>query len=302
MIRPAEPVERKRSKLQAVGEDPAEGLALAFADMLSYAREQQETRDLTVAVHTFRKSVRRARSLVKLVRPSIPKAAYRELNDGLRRAVQATSDLRDGDVTEALLTDYEGPPGTAGTLAVWRGRLHAGERPAPEHVLDTLRACAEALGPIPARFAAVVANLTPAAFSAGFAESYRRARVARRDAIHHALQSEAVHTWRKRVKEVRYQLELLTSPAATQLNQAFGDLAQDLGRVTDWTVLGASVEQTEGLDAEARALLKDDFSARHHADARAVAGASAWLFGLKPASYLEVLCVGLDYRSPFAAS
>ena len=291
---------RKRSKLQPVGTDPAEGLALAFADMIAFAREQCETADLTLAVHTYRKSVRRARSLVKLVRPTVPKRTYRALNAGLRDAVRATSELRDGDVTAALLEDYEGPAGSAGTLAVWQGRLQNVQLPSPERVQSTLRACAEALGPIPAQFAAAVADLKPKGFSAGLQASYTRARKARRAAIKANLTDESVHTWRKRTKEVRYQLELLASPAAVQLNTAFGELAQDLGRVTDWTVLEASLAQTEGLDPEAHALLRADFAARHAADARAVAAASAWLFGLEPASYLEVLCVGLSYTSPFA--
>jgi len=291
---------RKRSKLQPVGPNPAEGLALAFADMIAFAREQCESSDLTVAVHTYRKSVRRARSLVKLVRPTISKRTYRALNAGLRDAVRATSELRDGDVTAALLVDYAGPPGCAGTLAVWQAQLQNVQRPSPEHVQSTLRACADALGPIPAQFAAAVADLQPQGFCAGLQASYARARKARRAAIKADLPDEAVHTWRKRTKEVRYQLELLASPAAGQLNAAFGQLAQDLGRVTDWTVLESSLAQTEGLDPEAHALLRADFAARHTADARAVAAASAWLFGLEPATYLEVLCLGLSYASPFA--
>src|SRR5262249_40617603 len=55
-----------------------------------------------------------------------------------------------------------------------------------------------------------------------------------------------VHEWRKRVKELRYELELLSSTGSRELKKrekALGELAKDLGEVTDLWVLAREIER-----------------------------------------------------------
>ena len=57
-------------------------------------------------------------------------------------------------------------------------------------------------------------------------------------------EDDAIHRARKRVKEVRYQLEWLvpiSAPRIRKRQERFARLAQDLGEVTDGIVLEAAV-------------------------------------------------------------
>jgi CHAD domain-containing protein len=56
------------------------------------------------------------------------------------------------------------------------------------------------------------------------------------------------HEWRKRVKELRYQVELLAAGASVELKtreKALGKLAEELGKVTDALVLLRELERLE---------------------------------------------------------
>ncbi len=70
-----------------------------------------------------------------------------------------------------------------------------------------------------------------------------------------------LHDWRKRVKELRYQLELFASTGSRELKKrekALGQLAQDLGNVTDLIVLRSEIgrRQQEGTVPPAPALIE----------------------------------------------
>jgi CHAD domain-containing protein len=67
------------------------------------------------------------------------------------------------------------------------------------------------------------------------------------------------HEWRKRVKELRYQIELLASSGSAELKRrekALATLAEQLGKVTDLIVLQAALTEREksGAVSEAPAL------------------------------------------------
>jgi len=59
---------------------------------------------------------------------------------------------------------------------------------------------------------------------------------------------EDLHEWRKRVKELRYQVELLASKGGGEIKRrekSLGRLAQDLGAVTDLIVLAREIGERE---------------------------------------------------------
>jgi CHAD domain-containing protein len=244
------------------------------------------------AVHEYRKSVRRARSVVALLRPSLGRVASRGLVEHLGSAFRETSVLRDNDVLFATLNGLAGDDATlfveAAEFAARAGE--ANERPNPVKVL---RRAALNLKPLPA----AMEVLLPAGFSTpdleeGLSRSYRRTR----QALDLAIQTRSdadFHEWRKREKELRYQLELLASGGSKPLKRrekALGELAQALGAVTDLFVLCREIEASGPSDpgrADAL-LLRARALARQRADELLARGAE--LFRDAPRDFaLQVL-------------
>jgi len=165
------------------------------------------------AIHTARKAIKRERSLVRLIRGAIPAEERRHENAALRDAAQLLSGARDADVMVA----------TVDALSErFAGQL-------PERTFTEIGAALKAEDDgdadrdLATRAAAVAAELdavrerTPdwglvagewRALDAGLVRSYERglkgfARARR------GRSPEALHDWRKRVKDLWYQSRLL---------------------------------------------------------------------------------------------
>jgi CHAD domain-containing protein len=105
----------------------------------------------------------------------------------------------------------------------------------------------------------------PSDFSAkdlerGLARSRRRERRALEQARETG-SDEDLHEWRKRIKELRYQVELFASTGSRELKKrekALGELAQRLGDVTDAIVLAREIlrREKDGSVPPAHALLE----------------------------------------------
>jgi CHAD domain-containing protein len=200
------------------------------------------------AVHEYRKSVRRARAIVALLRPALGRAAARGMVEHLRSAFRETSVLRDNDVLFSTMNGLAGDdPVLFVEAAEFAARLGEGkEKPNPAKVL---RRAALHLKPLPA---ALEVTLPPEYstpdLEEGLARSYRRTR----EALDRAIQTREdadFHDWRKREKELRYQLELLTfggSRALKRREKVLGELARELGEVTDLAVLRRELEEHAG--------------------------------------------------------
>lgn len=228
-----------------------QGLIEAFTRVIGHALHQRERapRDPEKAVHEYRKSIRRARAVVKLAREALGERAFLPFNHTLRQAVLATSGLRDTDVLRHLAQVLAaGSPNMEEREVLLRLDQVLAARQSSHRegsVVEVLEQGAELLAPLPARFARDLPALTRAALREGFADSYRRARRARREAD--ALGSEeSIHAWRKRVKELRYQLELdpLSDEAPERL--VWAQLAESLGEITDRHVLRHTVLELRG--------------------------------------------------------
>ncbi len=177
--------------------------------------ELVETPDLHEAVHLFRKRCKRMRAMLRLVRPVLGKTFAYE-NAWYREAARGFAACRDA---EALLE----------TLKKFEAR-EAGLSTNPEfqrirHILEGQRdqALQQEDIDLPARLAKQVEDLKHAQariadwqlassreadLRAGFVESYRRGKAAFRVAKRERC-NEAYHEWRKRVKDLGYQLHLL---------------------------------------------------------------------------------------------
>lgn len=218
--------------------DLREGVVEAFSRVVTHAIEmaRRVEDDPVTAVHEWRRALRRARALVRLVQPVSEAGPWRALAKDLRRAHRAASGFRDIDVAR-----------TAGMRLTGDAARQA-----------VLQKEARRLAALPRRFERALGEPDVEALGEGLEKSYRRMRRAEREARRTGA-PEDVHEWRKRAKEVAYQLELLaTRPEchAGRLRKEYGRLATELGLVTDAeTMRRLVVERRGGLDTAKRRAL-----------------------------------------------
>lgn len=206
-----------------------------------------------VSVHDFRKSIRRCRAVLRLLRRIISDDIYQSLRVTLREVHRATSSLRDRDVVLDTLHRLPLSP-------EWIERASARiDSAAP---VSTDRA-AIVLNEMTSRFEAIERDMSIALeqnirrrqLREGVRSLYRRARRDMRDTQkNHG--DESLHDWRKRTKELKYVVELLTDGGyegeGREMRAQFGQLNRELGKIVDLLVLKDYV----------RAHLMADFGAR----------------------------------------
>jgi CHAD domain-containing protein len=234
--------------LRRIAREEAEG-ALA---------EVRATGDLAPRVHAMRKTVKKLRGLLRLVRPVFPEAGAE--NAVLRDAGRGLSSLRDAAVQLATVERL-----TEGMPEDRRGRLLVPFREAAEHH-DT-----QAAPHLLPAFAGAMASLRDRSqgwtldqddwdalepgLSATWAGARKAMKAARRDPS-----PDALHEWRKRVKDHWYQARLLRPlwPRLMDPHIAAADeLGEVLGQVNDLAVLRDRLDAApieEGLRSEARDL------------------------------------------------
>lgn len=226
-------------------------MAQAFEEELALATAQAElAADRPVeAVHAFRKSLRRARAMVRLVRGALPKATYATLARHLGEVSRSTSALRDAEVLPDALRSLEAVAGKKAWREIER-ELDAmrGQVKLSGQAEMLLRDGAEHLAILPAVLAAGLRpDLEWQDLGDGLRETYRRARKAKKAASKHP-NFVLIHDWRKRSKDLRHQLELLAPEDDYAAARPYKHLAQALGHVTDLIALRQWVRRTAALD------------------------------------------------------
>jgi len=221
-------------------------------------------------VHEARKHLKKARALLRLMRPALGKRAYRRENDALRVAGLALSGTRDADVrvqTAVKLAEHAAGRLPADVFDQLRDALAAeaeGARaaaagapvPALADVIETLRAAELRVEAWPldgADWETVLAGVG-------------RAYASGHDAFAVALatpEPELMHGWRKRAKDLWYHQRLL-APAWPRLLGAQAEeahaLTELLGDDHDLAVLAARLSDERAplppaVDADRAALL-----------------------------------------------
>ena len=183
-------------------------------------------RDPAAAVHEYRKALRRARAVLALVAGALPRGERKALSRALGEARRALSAARDQAVApdavrSASLGDGERETAQAVLAAVGEAA------PATSEIEQLLaEGAARAAAQVEALEAALPPAITWDVVAAGVRDVYGRARDARKQAKR---SRRAFHTWRRRSKELTYQLELLAGYAGERVTE----LARDLDRVTD---------------------------------------------------------------------
>jgi CHAD domain-containing protein len=197
--------------------------------MLAELRAGPGRRD---AVHEARKSSKKLRALVRLVRDEIGEKTYRLENATFRDAVRPLSSVRDAEALVRsldLLAERfaeEVRPRTFGRLRkVLPARLRAlrkaaGTRAAMRHAAALVARARSRVGKWTIRHDGWEA------LERGVARIYARARAARRCAVDDP-SVEHLHEWRKRSKDLRYVLELL-EPIWPPVMKAFAGQTHEL--------------------------------------------------------------------------
>jgi CHAD domain-containing protein len=224
---------------------PTEGLKDAcvagFEAVLRYAAESlsRAHEDPVTAVHEYRKSLRRARSLLRMLRPSMSRRARRQIDVPLKEAHRSMSNSRDLAVIHdtfrelAESTGLEAPAISAALDDKRPAKIGLGAKPLrdPDDLVDLLAA---RLDP----------DLSIEDLGRGLASTYRRAR---RELARTLTVSDPahVHALRRRCKDLNYQLEALVSrdnrKRLTETRKRLSRLASELGVITDLYQLQSSI-------------------------------------------------------------
>jgi len=166
-------------------------------------------RDPVAAVHEYRKALRRARAVLALITDALPRNERRALQRALREARRALGAARDQAVAPEAISTVElaeTDRDTAKTvIAAAEGVL-----PADEIKQLLAEGAARAAAQVEALEAALPPTLTFETLARGVRRVYAQARKARTRAKR---STKAFHEWRRRTKELTYQLELLAGYA-----------------------------------------------------------------------------------------
>jgi CHAD domain-containing protein len=205
----------------------------AATDALAAARaaELRSTVAPHEAVHEVRKSLRRLRALVDLVAGVLPVTERKDLARGLSHARRSLGPARDQEVARDLLRRAASAPELAAPVAAIIASADP-DRPSTEAIAaDVAHAVAEAGTHVDALIAALPDELRARRIARGLARTYARARRARKRAKR---SDRAVHRWRRRSKELSYQLSVVDAlPGTGELRAALGALDDQLSPIVD---------------------------------------------------------------------
>jgi CHAD domain-containing protein len=213
------------------------------------------------SVHELRKALRRARAIVDLVAGTLARDDRRDLSRALVEARRMLSASRDLAVVPVALTEVAlDDAARAAALAIVTGARDAAL--SVDEVRQTLADAAARVAPL----ADVMAAALPAALdwddlADGLADTYRSAR---RSLARARRSRRAFHRFRKRAKELTYQLELLADGIegkTSALAHRLSDLGDELGPVVDVIMLRGFLE-AHAAPAELLDAIDDDLDAR----------------------------------------
>jgi CHAD domain-containing protein len=216
------------------------------------------------AIHEIRKSIKRARALLRLARPGIGEDRFREENVRYRKIGKLLGPVRDADVDWSTFKRIRSEfpqlvdDDSVQELRHWlkkrrkQARKEALASGGPvEQVRRRSRAAREAIADLG------LDRVGPGEVAAGLARIYRDGAL-RWEAARERRDPGIFHGWRRRVKDLYYQLKFLAPGLPDHLVEripAQDDLGEELGLANDWTILVRLLETRSELipDGECRA-------------------------------------------------
>lgn len=262
-------------------------------EQIDDALEQLEADGRAARIHDARKSLKMLRALVRFVRRPLGRTAYAAQNRQLRDTGRRLSSIRDAHVVLAAIHELEDGLGRGDrplveavkrALEAKQRSLHADTLPASVDAarseLQSFRCTVESW-----RLEVSIEQLVDA-----LSRSYRAARRAYRAALAHG-GDERLHEWRKRTKDLWYQLRLLRDlwPAMTEgwikESHRLSDL---LGDDHDMGVLTSEV-RTHTKDSAALARVTGVIRSRRSELQRRACASGARVFAEKPRHFRKRL-------------
>jgi CHAD domain-containing protein len=250
------------------------------------------------AVHDARKRLKKVRAVLRLVRRELGSKAYREENVCFRDAARPLTEVRDARVlVDALdgLAEHFGEEVPAQALGPVREMLVGNQEAVRRHVLeeeDAVAAVTAALSPARGRVKAWAVGDGWSALRAGLKRTYRNGRRGLAEAQADP-SVENLHEWRKQVKYLWHQVQLLEPARPDTLKELTGvahELADLLGDDHDLAVLRQTVLRDlphfEGDTLGALLALLDRRRAELQAQAYALGGR---LFADRPGAFVKRL-------------
>jgi CYTH domain-containing protein/CHAD domain-containing protein len=213
------------------------------------------------AVHGARKDMKKLRTLLRLLRDELPKKVYAKESERYREAARKLSGSREAEVKPATLASLteEAEDLPAEAVEMWR-RILDSDREAATGTIASQEAMAEAVELIEAG-CGEIEGWQPAKdpwkeVAGGITRVYRRGRRARR-AAEADPGDDGLHEWRKRAKDLRYGLELLSGAWSGPLEATAAEadrLSDLLGDHHDLAVLREDLRQRRLGEEETRKL------------------------------------------------
>ena len=274
------------------GEKLPEGIRGVLAGQVDKAASHLEGREgepPDEAVHQARKCFKRSRATIRLAREELGEDAFARENERYRDLGRKLSGVRDADVLIATLDGIASRSGREGAFAGLRELLVADRdekrarllhsEEARADALERLGSAREAIGELP------LDVQEPKELIAGFRRTYRDGRRAARQAGQ-THSTEALHEWRKRVKDLWHQCQVLEQfwPKRMQsMAEQAHDLSDLLGEDHDLAVLAETAEQqAQSLTPDERRILDRGVRKRRKTLQKAADEVGAKLYAERP--------------------
>ncbi|HTR50816.1 MAG TPA: CHAD domain-containing protein [Kofleriaceae bacterium] len=281
-------------------------LVAEFANAAEAAREASASveRGPADAVHSYRKALRRARAVLALVSRALPKSERRAVRRALREARRALGAARDHAVAPETLAGLPLDPIVRETAGAIVRTATDAMAPAAEIKQLLAEGAARTAAQVEALEAALPAGVPWSVVAKGVRSTYDDARRARRAAKR---SKRSFHTWRRRSKELGYQLELLANLAGPHVNELHREIegaTDPQGPAVDLIMLRDFVDTySQGVSPDSLDPLVDAIDAQLDELASAARKAGKTAFAKKPRRFARRLTKAMrrDFAPPTPA-
>jgi CHAD domain-containing protein len=229
----------------------SEAIRRLTAEQIDKSLRELRQADKLEAIHSVRKNIKKVRAILRLVRTEMRKKSYREYKDSLRQAADYLGGARDAHVKlqalETLISHHDRKLGPRPFLYLKRVLRENCLKAAAEFSNGkSIRAVDRILRRLSKEFLRLSLKESGwVAVAQGIENSYRLGRKTMAKIRRHPA-DENFHEWRKRVKDLWYQVRLLCpiSPEEMRaLAQELKTLADRLGDDHDLVMLKQAAEE-----------------------------------------------------------
>jgi CHAD domain-containing protein len=203
-------------------------------------------------VHSIRKNLKKARAMLKLMKKSsgVTRKFYRRENRALRDIGRQFSSIRDSDVLHLTWRGFHSRTRLGKSVKSSISQLlNSSRRSEREDLLDmhSRRRLQLQLLEAKKRFSSDLLKITDSSLETAFRKLYNRSRKACRAAFEEQTNLEKLHNWRKRNKDLQYNLDFLRNASRNSLTQSTADatrrISKELGEIMDLHLLDSWLDQ-----------------------------------------------------------